>query len=117
MASPGCRRGQRGPRCSIHARRNLPDKAFGSLLLLSDLIFLETNRGEFANCKLPYIAIGVGLYLNRFTKTISGIKSLRILVDAVFFLVHRTRKFVTAHLAFPADYLQSMAFSGFQNFF
>ena len=31
MASPGCRRGQRGPRCSIHARRNLPDKAFGYL--------------------------------------------------------------------------------------
>jgi hypothetical protein len=31
VASPGCRRGQRGPRCSIHARRNLPDKAFGYL--------------------------------------------------------------------------------------
>ncbi len=31
MASPGCRRGQRGPRWSIHARRNLPDKAFGYL--------------------------------------------------------------------------------------
>lgn len=31
MASPGCRRGQWGPRCSIHARRNLPDKAFGYL--------------------------------------------------------------------------------------
>ena len=25
------RQGQRGPRCSIHARRNLPDKAFGYL--------------------------------------------------------------------------------------
>jgi hypothetical protein len=31
VASPGCRQGQRGPRCSIHARRNLPDKAFGYL--------------------------------------------------------------------------------------
>lgn len=31
MASPGCRRGQWGSRCSIHARRNLPDKAFGYL--------------------------------------------------------------------------------------
>ena len=31
MGSPGYRRGQRGPRWSIHARRNLPDKAFGYL--------------------------------------------------------------------------------------
>ena len=31
MASPSCRRGQWGSRCSIHARRNLPDKAFGYL--------------------------------------------------------------------------------------
>ena len=31
VGSPGCRRGQWGSRCSIHARRNLPDKAFGYL--------------------------------------------------------------------------------------
>ena len=31
VGSPGSRRGQRGPRGSIHARRNLHDKAFGYL--------------------------------------------------------------------------------------
>ncbi len=31
MVSPGTKRGQQGARCSIHARRNLPDKAFGYL--------------------------------------------------------------------------------------
>ncbi len=31
MGSPGTKRGQRGPHCSIHTRRNLPDKAFGYL--------------------------------------------------------------------------------------
>ena len=63
MASPGCRRGQRGPRCSIHARRNLPDKAFGSLLLLLDLSFKKLRR--VCLHKPPCIATGVGLYLNR----------------------------------------------------
>ena len=31
VGSPGYTRGQRGPRGSIHARRNLHDKAFGYL--------------------------------------------------------------------------------------
>ena len=31
VGSPGSTRGQRGPRGSIHARRNLHDKAFGYL--------------------------------------------------------------------------------------
>src|SRR5438876_7552426 len=52
VASPGCRRGQRGPRCSIHARRNLPDKAFGSHLLLCMTSILK-NRGGLATASLP----------------------------------------------------------------
>ncbi len=59
-----------------------PTRHLAHYCYFSDLVF-RTNRGEFAFCcKPPCIAAGVGLYLNRF-KTISGIKSLRILENAV----------------------------------
>ena len=61
--------------------------------------FCDLVLTRWVCCKPPCIAEWVGLYLNC-SKTISGIKSLRILESAIF-----------AHLAFPADHLQSMAFS------